>query len=104
MRQTPPTLALRQARLHLMEFGDCPPGAVDERLARSWRRSMAAGLLPEGSLTPVDHASGAVLRQTLAGNHELLAHSRPVMEYLFDQVRHSSSVVVLADKIGRAHV
>ena len=100
VRTTPPALALRQARLHLMEFGDCPPGAIDERLARSWRRSMAAGLLPEGRLAPVDHASAGLLRQTLASNHELLAHSRPVMEYLFDQVRHSSSVVVLADKRG----
>lgn len=100
MRTTPPSLALRQARLHLMEFGDCPPGTIDERLARSWRRSMAAGLLPEGRLAPVDHASGGLLRQTLASNHELLAHSRPVMEYLFDQVRHSNNVVVLADKRG----
>jgi transcriptional regulator of acetoin/glycerol metabolism len=95
-----PGLALRQARLHLMEFGDCPPGAIDERLARSWRRSLAAGLQPEGRLPPVDHASGGLLRQTLASNHGLLSHSRPVMEYLFDQVRDSNSVVVLADKRG----
>lgn len=100
MRSTSPSLALRQARLRLMEYGDCPPGAIDERLARSWRRSLAAGLVPESRLTPVDHASSSALRQTLASNHELLAHSRPVMEYLFDQVRHSSSVVVLADKRG----
>ena len=39
-RTAPITLsapALRQARLHLLEHGDCPPGTVDERLARSWR-------------------------------------------------------------------
>ena len=34
------------------------------------------------------------------GNHSLLTHSRPIMEYLFDQVRHSHSVVVLADRAG----
>ncbi len=36
----------------------------------------------------------------MAGNHSLLSHSRPIMEYLFDQVRHSHSVVVLADRRG----
>ena len=40
------------------------------------------------------------MRQSLARNHDLLAHSRPVMEYLFDQVRHSQSVVILADNRG----
>jgi hypothetical protein len=39
---------------------------------------------------------------TLAGNHELLAHSRPVMEHLFEQVRHSQSMVMLADRRGHA--
>ena len=91
--------ALRQARLHLLEHGDCPPGTVDERLARSWRRSLAAGLVPHG-LADSEHASGNGLRDALADNHDLLAHSRPVMEYLFDQVRHSQSLVVLADQRG----
>jgi transcriptional regulator of acetoin/glycerol metabolism len=40
------------------------------------------------------------LRHVLASNHALLAHSRPVMEYVFDQVRQSQSVVVLADSAG----
>lgn len=100
MRTTLPAPVLRQARLHLMEHGSCPDGAVDERLARSWRRSLAAGLQPTGRLGNADHSSGGQLRQTLAGNHDLLAHSRPVMEYLFEQVRDSQSVVVLADKRG----
>jgi len=73
---------------------------VDERLARSWSRSMAAGLLPTGRPQAIDHPSSGTLRQVLASNPELLAHSRPVMEYLFEQVRHSQSVVVLADRRG----
>ena len=92
--------ALRQARLHLLEHGDCPPGTVDERLARSWRRSLAAGLVPNDRLADSEHVSSICLRDALAGNHDLLAHSRPVMEYLFDQVRHSQSLVVLADQCG----
>jgi transcriptional regulator of acetoin/glycerol metabolism len=91
---------LRQARLHLLEHGDCPPGGLDERVARSWRRSLAAGLLPAGRLMESEHSSGAELTRTMATNHELLAHSRPVMAHLFEQVRHTQGMVILADKRG----
>ena len=98
MNITSSALALRQARSHLLEYGDCLPGIIDERIARSWRRSLAAGLLPTGRLADNEHSSGNNLRQALACNHDLIAHSRPVMEYLFEQVRHSHSMVILADK------
>ena len=100
MRTTPsPLLALQQARRHLLEHGHCPTGLVDERLARSWGRSMAAGLAPAGRAV-ADLPSPGELREAMACNHSLLTHSRPIMEYLFDQVRHSHSVVVLADRAG----
>lgn len=99
MRPNSPLLALRQARQQLLETGQCPSGIVDERLARSWHRSVAAGLAPTARVAP-DHASQHHLRHVLASNHALLAHSRPVMEYVFDQVRQSQSVVVLADPSG----
>ena len=83
-----------------MEYGCPPAGVVNERLALSWQRSFAAGLRPMGRLLSSEHASAGDLRQTLARNHELLAHSRPVMEYLFDQVRHAQSIVILADDRG----
>jgi hypothetical protein len=57
LRTTSPALALRQARLHLQEHGDFPLDGIDERVARSWRRSMAAGLLPNARLTETEHAS-----------------------------------------------
>ena len=99
--QTPsPSPALRQARSHLLEHGDCPSGVISEHVARSWRRSLAAGLLPTGRIADSEHASGNRLGHLLACNHDLLAHSRPVMEYLFEQVRHSESMVILADKRG----
>ena len=100
VRPNHPTVALRQARQHLIESGQCPSGLVDERLSRSWARSMAAGLAPLGRAHPMEHPSSGTLRQVLASNPELLAHSRPIMEYLFEQVRHSQSVVVLADRHG----
>ncbi len=95
-----PTLSLRQARLHLLEHGDCPTQGLDDRVARSWRRSLAAGLLPAGRLLETEHASAGELSRTMACNHDLLAHSRPVMEVLFEQVRHTQGMVILADKRG----
>ena len=99
MRQTSPVLALRQARQQLLETGQCPAGVLDERLTRSWHRSLAAGLAPAGRVA-TDLADSGSLRQVLASNHVLLAHSRPVMEYVFEQVRYSQSVVALADQHG----
>ncbi len=100
MRNSTPTPALRKARQHLVEYGAPLPGAINERLAQSWQRSIAAGLLPVGRLTSLDNESGSDLRHLLARNHELLAHSLPVMEYLFEQVRHIQSVVILSDNRG----
>ncbi len=99
MRQTSPVLALRQARQQLLETGQCPVGVLDDHLVRSWHRSLAAGLAPTGR-PATDLAGSASLRQALANSHVLLAHSRPVMEYVFEQVRHRQSVVVLADPHG----
>jgi sigma-54 dependent transcriptional regulator, acetoin dehydrogenase operon transcriptional activator AcoR len=95
-----PAPLLRQARLKLLEGGDFPDAAVDERLARSWRRSLAAGLSPTGRLVIPDNLSGKELGRALGRNHDLLSHSRPIMEYLFEQVRHSHSMVILADNRG----
>ena len=95
---TQSALALRQARSHLLQYGECPDGTLDERIARSWRRSLDAGVQPTGRLMDVDPSTGTTLRYALATNHDLLAHSRPVMEYLYQQVKHSQSMVILADK------
>lgn len=40
------------------------------------------------------------LAQTRERNRDLIDHSQPVMEYLFEQVRYSHSMVVLADRHG----
>jgi transcriptional regulator of acetoin/glycerol metabolism len=103
LRSPTSALALRQARLHLLEHGDCPPEgihAIDARVARSWQRSLAAGLLPAGRLLDTEHANAAELSRTMTSQHELLVHSRPVMEVLFEQVCDSQSMVILADARG----
>ena len=95
-----PAALLRQARHRLLESGELPEHSVDACLRRSWQRSLAAGLSPTGRLVAPDNLSAAQLGRALGRNHELLGHSRPIMEYLFEQVRHSHSMVVLADSRG----
>lgn len=92
--------ALRQARLHLLEGRPVPAMAVHERLMRSWQRSLAAGLQPANPRRDARHVSAPELRHMQACNRDLLNHSQPVMEYLFEQVRHSQSMVVLSDRHG----
>jgi transcriptional regulator of acetoin/glycerol metabolism len=95
-----PGPVLRQARLRLLEGHQLPAEAVNERVARSWQRSLAAGLVPYGQPMPDDKLSASDLRQSQACNGDLINHSRPVMEYLFEQVRHGHSMVVLSDRHG----
>jgi transcriptional regulator of acetoin/glycerol metabolism len=92
--------ALRQARQHLLEYGHCPSGLLDERLARSWQRSADQGLRPTGRLAAPDNLEQHALRVLRGRHQQLLAHSRPIMEYLFDQVRDCQSVIVLSAPCG----
>ena len=101
-RTHPPVsaLALRHARLQLLDGRAPPAGAVHERLVHSWQRSMQAGLQPSSTSAHARHFAGIELAQTRERNRDLIDHSQPVMEYLFEQVRHSHSMVVLADRHG----
>lgn len=95
-----PTPQLRQARLQLVEQGIAPTSAIGALVARSWNRSLTAGLSPIGRLDCHDNLAGSSLQRARTLNHDLISHSEPVMEYLFEQVRQSHSMVILADAQG----
>lgn len=95
-----PAPRLRQARLQLIESGNAHGHGLDEMVVRSWQRSLQAGLSPIGRIDCSDNLAGSSLQRLHHRNHELLNHSEPVMEYLFDQVRHSQSMVILSDAQG----
>ncbi len=95
-----PTPQLRQARLQLVEHGIAPAAQIGALVSRSWHRSLAAGLSPIGRLDCLDNLTGNNLQRARTINHDLISHSEPVMEYLFDQVRQSHSMVILADAQG----
>lgn len=91
---------LQQARRCLLETGDLPLGLVDETLQRSWQRSQHAGISPLGGLGEPPLCSEGELRRAVATEHDFLAQARPVMDFVFDQMRDSGSLVVLANARG----
>ncbi len=91
---------LREARRSLLEHGEVPPGLVNSTLSRSWLRSQRAGLSPTDPPVAPPVSSGSELRRALACEFDLLAHARPVMEFVFEQMKDSGSMVVLADPQG----
>jgi len=95
-----PALALRQARRQLLNQGDIPKELLGDRLARSWGRSLSFGLQASGRTPGAPHASSAQLTRALEHQRELVAHARPVMEFVFEQTRDSDCMVVLADGSG----
>jgi len=92
--------ALRDARHLLQEHGQLPTGVIHHLLARSWQRSLDAGLAPTGSPSEVPQLDSAELAHSIERRQELVAHARPIMEYLHAQTEDSGSLVVLSDDYG----
>ncbi len=96
-----PAAALRRARNQLLECGEVPAeNLVGPVVARSWGRSQEAGLAPVGRLPEAFHLNRFQLTRAIGRQQELIAHARPVMEYLFAQTRDSGNMVILADDRG----
>jgi transcriptional regulator of acetoin/glycerol metabolism len=97
----PDRASLRRARDLMLERGELPLGyLVSTLLARSWQRSAKAGLAPDGRLGDACRLDEAELARTREQRRELIAHARPVMEYLHMQTRDSGCMVTLADEKG----
>jgi transcriptional regulator of acetoin/glycerol metabolism len=91
------TDSLQLARRHLLDHGACLPSALNDRLARSWQRSLHAGLPPFGGRELAEPAGGLSLSQSLEQNAQMLSFARPVMDFMYGQIRGGDCMVVLAD-------
>ncbi|MRR51712.1 MAG: GAF domain-containing protein [Rhodocyclaceae bacterium] len=101
MLSTPTGAALRHARHQLIERGEAPPTSlVGPTVARSWRRCLDAGLAPIGRLQDTPRLEGFQFSRVAERQQELVAHARPVMEYLHAQTKDSGCLVLLADNRG----
>ncbi len=91
---------LREARRRLIESGEVPAELLRDNLAHSWLRSSRAGLQPLTELGDAPLCAAGELNQALERQQGLLAQARPVMEFVFDQMRDTGSMVILADTRG----
>jgi transcriptional regulator of acetoin/glycerol metabolism len=91
---------LREARRNLLDTGEVAEGLIETTLRGSWQRSRQFGLAPAGRAPGAPHASAAQLTRALDHQRELVAHARPVMEFLFNQTHDTDSMVILADAQG----
>lgn len=95
-----PLIALQQVRQPLLSRQMTEhPATVNARVLRSWQRCLAAGLQPIS--TPCPHIlPPRALRQILANQQNFLSQAKPLLDYLFQQVQYSHSMVILADQHG----
>jgi transcriptional regulator of acetoin/glycerol metabolism len=69
-------------------------------ISRSWRRCQQAGPLPERSSRDLPHY-GQAERRAAAGRREtLVTQARPIIDFIYAQVRNSGCVLLLSDEHG----
>jgi len=100
LQERAPASRLREARRQLVSSGRMPPDLIQTDLARSWLRCWQHGLQPMGRMPGAPNASGAQLARELERQRELVAHARPVMEFLHEQTRDTDSMSILAGADG----
>jgi transcriptional regulator of acetoin/glycerol metabolism len=95
-----PAGRVREARRLLLDDGALAGDLLDPCLLESWRRSRAHGLAPDGHTPGVPHASKTQLSRAIERSRALVTHTRPVMEFVCEQIQQSDSIIILADAQG----
>ncbi len=91
---------INRARVEFFSRGTVPSGLVPDFIVNSWKRSAAKGVEAEsrsGNCPAIAADELALLREK---NSDLLLHSLPVIENLYEQIIHTSSMVLLTDAAG----
>ena len=77
------------------------PGHVDPgNISRSWQRCRTAGLTPEQNRRDNPHLTQAERRMVAERRATLVTQARPVMDYVFSQIKDSGCVMLLSDENG----
>jgi len=93
-------LRIQQAREAFFNRGEAPHGLLERTLLRSWERCRLAGLDAKALSHFNELIEGAQLAQAHEQYRTLIAHARSIMEHVHEQIRHSGSVVILANEDG----
>jgi transcriptional regulator of acetoin/glycerol metabolism len=91
---------LEQARQLFFNEGTLPDGLIDPVILRSWERCRRFGLGEGNTIPAVEAMDRVALKTEQDRNRFLLAQGRPIMEHVFEQIRDSGSMVILADANG----
>ena len=91
---------LQEARQIFFDRGDLPDGLVDPVILRSWERCRRFGLTEVHALPGVESLDRVALKTEQMRNRYLLQQVRPIMEHVYEQIRESGSMVILADANG----
>jgi transcriptional regulator of acetoin/glycerol metabolism len=76
-----------------------PSSLQDPVISSSWDRSASYGLTEDQS-PPLDLAAFQQLRHQVEANARLVTFAQPIIEHLYQQLSHSSCMVMLADSEG----
>jgi len=91
---------INRARIEFFSRGTVPSGLVPDFIVNSWKRSAAKGVDAEGKSWDIPAIEADELACMKEKNSELLIHSLPVIENLYEQIIHTSSMVLLTDATG----
>jgi len=91
---------LQQARQLFFTRGERPEGLVDALIVRSWERCQRFGLSESQAIAGRESLDRLALKTEQERNRYLLLQGRPIMEHVYEQIRESGSMVILADANG----
>jgi transcriptional regulator of acetoin/glycerol metabolism len=91
---------LQRARQLFFDEGSIPDGLLDPIILRSWQRCRHFGLNESNIIPAVEAMDRVALKTERNRNRFLLAQGRPIMEHIYEQIRKSGSMVILADANG----
>ncbi len=91
---------LQEARERFFNQGEAPLDLIDRTILRSWQRCTRSGLESRSPWRDDHVIRPTMLNDERERNRVMLAHAQPVMEHVYEQIRHSGSMVILADAYG----
>ena len=93
------SMVLDSARKRFFERGELPDEGLNDVILRSWERCRSNGL-PANHAESAAHADRAKLSESRERSAELLHQASGLMEHVFEQIRATGSMVILADVEG----
>ena len=88
------------ARTGLMRNQPARLGTDPADISRSWQRCRQAGLMPELARLDAPHMGQTQLRAAAERRATLVIQARPVIDYIYSQIRDSGCVMLLSDENG----